>query len=276
MSVCCVYDKDRNMLMSRCEGGLGFAGIHTLYNLIDIYKNGRALAPVHIDWDLKWWNKPDQCKRNMFELYFKQAKEKTLPSFSNDMFISEGRYVMQKVDFSLLIPIRDLHFKLSDEVADRERFFIDKYSINPDKVIVVYYRGTDKGTEIPSIDPSVYLMCIEGLLKHSPDCRVLIQTDQLQVLDYFRHNLPGKVFNIGEMPLSKANVAIHKDGEKLVSNYELGVNYLAVLSLISKCKNIILSESGGSWWIQIFRGNSENIWEFYKDEHGRLEIFKKP
>lgn len=270
----CKFDKDKNTLTAQHESGLGYLCVHTLYDLIEVYKNHITDKPIHINWTSKWWNKPDQQSRNVFKLYFKQTEATALPKFDSNMFISKEHYVMQKIRFELLKPIRDLHFQLSDDVLVREKIFREKYQIDTQKIVVGYYRGTDKRTEVPSVDPSIYLMCIEGILRDEPDCKVLIQTDQSQVLKYFRNKLGDRMFNIEEMPTTDGDVVMHHNIDKSINNYELGINYLAVLSLISKCKHIVIDTGGGAWLIHMFRGNAKNVWEIWCGKTGNFEIYK--
>ena len=72
--------------------------------------------------------------------------------------------------------------------------------------------------------------------------RILVQTDQKQILDFFKHRLKNEVFNIEELPVSDGETVLHKLN---TSNYELGKNYLAALSLISKCRYVVFDVGGG-------------------------------
>ena len=150
------------------------------------------------------------------------------------------------------------YFEPSFLVQSRIQQFFEKYHICPDKTIGVCYRGTDKVSEVPSISPIRYLSEVQTLLKKHNDLRVLVQTDQKQVRDYFLSEIGPAAFYIEEMPVTCSSSAMHITTEKTISNFELGINLLAAVKILAQCEYLVSHTGNVSLWIFLYRGSARN------------------
>lgn len=99
------------------------------------------------------------------------------------------------------------------------------------------------------------------ILEQNPNMKVMVQTDQEQILNYFRKNLGSKCFNIEELPVTSGTKGIHK----LITNDKLsfGMNMLAAVIIMSRCKYLITHTGNVAYWTLLYRGNFNNVTQFY-------------
>jgi hypothetical protein len=62
------------------------------------------------------------------------------------------------------------------------------------------------------------------------------------------------------MPLTKTDQVMHllPQSERHINNYELGLNYLAAISILSQCKYVVFDTNNAGLWICILRGGIKN------------------
>jgi hypothetical protein len=254
------YDQENSTLsLDKHDCGLLSNASVTFKSLLSIHKDASRL--VKILWPYtSAWNKPDRLSRNVYDLYFTTVNSDI--KTGQDIYFNAMIGDCNKFDFSALKPIRDTYFNLSSEVIARQESFIQKYHIDFDRTIAILYRGTDKILEVPRVHPKYYLNPISPI-KDISNYRVLIQTDQQQALDYFNHELPNS-FHIEEMPLTKTDQVMHNlQRDTRMSNYDLGVNYLAAIAILSKCKYVVYDTNNAGLWICILRGDINNMCQIH-------------
>jgi hypothetical protein len=214
----------------------------------------------HIDviWPTqKMWRNVNFGGENLFNDYFKpkhasKAKRmRFVPRFSYHGFYED-------LHFKKLNAYIHNYFGPSSLVESRIEQFIEKYDIRPDKTIGVCYRGTDKIIEVPPISPIRYVLEVQALLKKNSDLTVLVQTDQQQFRDYFLSEIGPRAFYIEEMPVTCSSSALHNITDKAVSNFQLGINLLAVVKILAQCKYVVTHTGNVSLWIFLYRGSTRN------------------
>jgi len=255
------YNQESNILsLDKHDCGLLSNASVTFKSLLSIHQT--TSKTVKIVWPhTSVWNKPDRLNRNVYELYF-AANASDLP-LMQDVYFNAMIGDCNKFDFPSLIPIRNVYFNLADEVRNKQDSLVKAYNIDFANTIVILYRGTDKLLEVPKVHPKYYLKDISSI-KNFSDYRVLIQTDQHQILDYFKWSLKDQAFHIKEMPLTYTDQVMHNlQHDTGMSNYELGVNYLAVISILSKCKYVVYDTNNAGLWICIFRGHLRNTCQIF-------------
>jgi len=217
--------------------------------------------PIQIKWPrTSVWNKDDREDRNVFELYFKANQNKQPPSVNHDVYFYCSIGDCGKFDFQHLSSFRDFYFGFSNEVLQTEQHFLKKYTIEPEKTIAVLYRGTDKILEVPRVHPRFYLNAIKDLPQ---DHKVLLQTDQIQILKYFQQVLGNRLVYIDEMPMTDNDNVMHQ--QTGICNYVLGLNYLAAISIMSKCAHVVFDTNNAGLWICILRGNLRNTCQIFAE-----------
>lgn len=252
------FDPDsKKLILDKHDCGLLSNASVTFDALLRIHK--LTQDPIHIIWPNGVWNKNDGINRNVFELYFKQCASLEVQKVKQDTYFYSMIGDCGKFNFDYLSYYRDIYFEFSDEVLRTRQHLLSKYNINAEKTIAILYRGTDKILEVPRVHPHFYLDTISSLPQ---DYKVLLQTDQFQTLDYFRRELGDRLIVVNEMQTTSNDKVMHQQG---IDNYTLGLNYLAVVSIISKCINVTFDTNNAGLWICILRGNMSNTCQIFAE-----------
>jgi hypothetical protein len=208
--------------------------------------------------------------------FYKNNDEDVYPKFfktTDDEFDIEGYEVFtfsdkeeqfsdyKQLNYNCLNKFVKKYFSLSDEVSQIEEELVKKYNINFDETIAVLYRGNDKCKEtyIPTyeeMDKKMY-----DLKQKYPNHRILLQSDEKEFCNHF--TFFGGSFVIDEVE------KMDRDPTKPIQHvipHEIRVvsaqRFLAVMSIISKCKTVILNSGNVGMWVCLLRGNSEGVHQY--------------
>jgi len=183
----------------------------------------------------------------------------------------ENRKQFDLYDFEYYNPIVKRFFTPSDVVLERKNMLMDKYEIDPDKTISVLYRGTDKGTELALAHPQDYLIVTQRLLQKNPDFKVLLQTDQTQVIQMFVEALGDKVVFFEETPSTTSNSVIWNLMEKNgADSIEWSQWFDAALRCVSDCRYMINHTGNVAFFANLYRGSLDGVYQF--NELGAIDL----
>lgn len=171
----------------------------------------------------------------------------------------------KSLDFDSINPFIHKYFSLSKNALDLVDNLKNKYNIDFEKTISVFYRGNDKQREIKIGSYDEFLKQIILVNSVNPDCRILIQTDEKEFLEYCLENFTNrdKIFYFEELPLinNNPNISVHHIIPK-GKRTQFGLYYLSSTYIISQSK-ILLTHTGNSGlWSVLFRGNSNNVHQY--------------
>ena len=76
--------------------------------------------------------------------------------------------------------------------------------------------------------------------------------------DYFLREIVPAAFYIEEMPVTCSSSSLHTLSEKVISNFELGVNLLAAIKVLAQCEYVVSHTGNVSLWIFLYRGSARN------------------
>lgn len=162
------------------------------------------------------------------------------------------------VDYSSLSPFLTKYFTPSKKICDIRDELLEKYEIDPEKTIAVYYRGTDKYTEtrLDSFE-SYGDKLAELLVGNEEHLKIIVQTDYTPFLNYMKDRFR-QICVIQENSTSDLFCGIHNEKTKSENYYDIQYLYATFL-ILSKCKHLICSSANGSIWMMFFRTNSKNV-----------------
>lgn len=209
----------------------------------------------------------------LFSAYKKNEQDITYDFFTHydnitDITINHPinyHWVQQFIDYSKLdyyniIPVVKKYFSPSVHIINYVNFLKEKYNIDYNNCIAVYYRRTDKilETNIASFDE--FYSKIKEISDLNKDKKIIIQTDCNNFLDYIKtknHN----IIIIEENERTYSNNGIH-----IINSCETNYNQMFYLFstflIISKCNHIICSSGNCSEWIMFYRENSNNVHQY--------------
>lgn len=163
------------------------------------------------------------------------------------------------IDYDSITPYIDKYFYPSKKIINIYNDLIDKYNIDTDNCIGLYYRGTDKYKETPLDSFESYYQKLKELTKNNSKIQILIQTDSTPFLEYMKDKCFNKnIIIIKENSTSSTNKGIHFEKSNS-ENYKDMKNLFATFLIISKCKYIICSSGNCSVWIMFYRNNAKNV-----------------
>ncbi len=250
-------EKRRRLTVTHSEGFFSNCSV-TLWALTKIYPSEGF---VRVNWPSQDnYRDSDQAGENLFDLYFEQNTNADSRKLSHLRPVNHhGIYA--DLPFEHLNPYIQSYFVPSAIVRKKQNELIEKYKIDYENTVGLVYRGTDKWSEVGTIPPKFYIMEVERLVAKHPDLRILVQTDQEQVRDECMEYFGKRGFYFDELPVTSSLIGIHTMSQesRQISNFEFGVNLLAVFNLIANCRYVVSHTGNIGLWIYLYRGKSEGM-----------------
>jgi hypothetical protein len=260
--------------MLKVTHNAGFFSCCTI-KLIEIIKyfNENKKLPDVVDSSEQFRDYKDDLMRDVTYDYFKLNDDIIIDYIDNiNLILNEADNSLydiqfidyQKLNFDSLKPFIKKYFSPSDNLLNMISEFENKYNINYENTCAIRYRGNDKYLE--TVQPSYKEIIEKAKLikeKNNNIC-FLVQTDELDFLLEFFKAYPENTIHIKEIPItSKMKLSMQyiiKQGEK----YKSTITYISSMFILSKCKYIITTSGNGELWIALYKGNANNIYQYYK------------
>jgi hypothetical protein len=151
----------------------------------------------------------------------------------------------------------DSFFHLSPKVVGFSDSFVEKYGIKLEETIGVHFRGTDKQTEIETPSLTEFISQTRKFMQEMANPKILLLTDEPEATQAFETAFPNVVITIDELATPGGSLGAHTLDSK---EPELqGQIFLAILSLVSKCKKVVTHTGNGALWEVLFRGSIEGL-----------------
>jgi hypothetical protein len=152
------------------------------------------------------------------------------------------------------------YFNLNKIIEDRIKGFEKKYNINYDKTISVFYRSTDKWTDMGGfnhIGPGLYFRLAKKLKTENTDYSIIIQAENEGIIRFFSEGIGA--IRIEETLTSNNDYPLFLtlNNNKL----EWAENYVAALFLHSKSKYIITYTGNSAFFLYLSRGTTKNMYQ---------------
>lgn len=152
------------------------------------------------------------------------------------------------------------YYTPSGKVRSRVDYLCKKYEIDVENTIAVYYRGTDKSTELLPTPVESYIQKTQEILKRQPELRIFVQTDQKQIRDILLSAFGSRAFYLDDLPVTESSTGVHK----LITENKLNfaIDFLATTIIMSRCKYVVTGTGNVSCWTVLFRGSVEGVHQF--------------
>ncbi len=167
-----------------------------------------------------------------------------------------------KLDFEGIIPFINKYFSPSDLILKIIEEMENKYEIDYNNIVVLFFRGNDKSTEVPEL-PSYdeYIYYGKIALEQNPNLKFLIQSDETDFITTMAKTFPNNIIFRDEIRhIQDRTSTVDKIDPS--TNFKYSLNYLAITIIMSKCKYIICNAGNCAIWIMLYRGNANNIIQF--------------
>ena len=230
--------------------------------LSDITTSGRTLRKIKSNFGMSLYKK--WLLRNNWKSFFQipiQANSSQLASTESETYPKDihdwwGKdYV--SIPFKAVQEPVGLYFRLSPKVVKLSDGFVEKYGINLEETIGVHYRGTDKQTEIETPSLMEFISQTRQFMQGMAKPKILLLTDEPEVIVGFEAAFPKAVITINELAAPGGSIGAHILDSK--EPEVQGQIFLAILSLVSKCKKVVTHTGNGALWEVLFRGSTEGL-----------------
>jgi len=164
-------------------------------------------------------------------------------------------------------PFVQKYFMPSYSIRQKENLLIEKYGIDLDNCVAVYYRGTDKQNETTLGTYETYYQKMLEIRNAYPNTQILLQTDTRLFIEYMvsRFGSDTAPIIMSETGATYGNDGMHYLHTNVYNYFE--IQYLfAICLIISRCKHVIMSSGNVSTWIMHYRGHADGINQFLNGE----------
>lgn len=238
-------------------------------SLLTLLSHG--IIPERIDYSLGFRHFKKDPEQDIYPDFHEINPNVELESYTGVELPNSNKFEPNLYDFYIYNQITDRFFGPSKNVLNKVDTLKSKYALYPDKMISVLYRGTDKGTELALAPPQDYLIVTQRLLKEHPDFKVLLQTDQTQVIQMFVEALGDKVVFFEETPSTTSNSVIWNLMEKSgVDSIEWSQWFDAALRCVSDCRYMINHTGNVAFFANLYRGSLDGVYQF--NEVGTIDL----
>lgn len=267
----CPKDSAENIGILENHWDSGFYSNHTqtFLSLLILAKHG--IVPDKIDYSngFNYFANKDEQGKDIYPDFCVINKEQDIDLYKEVFIPNENKKTFSQYNFEVYNKIVKRFFSPSNAILERKNILLQKYNLNPAETISVLYRGTDKWTEVRLAHPAKYLNLVIELFQQTTAKKVLLQTDQAQVINYFKSELGRSVivFDENESTYGKKAInAVMRESEK--SQVEWMQWFDASLRCVSDCAYLINHTGNCGLWANLYRGNVNNVLQF--SEYGNL------
>ena len=202
----------------------------------------------------------DTQGKNTWLEYFSPPNKNIDPSILEDNFYGKDTYQhapYRSLDFFVGKNIINSFFVPSAEVLERYAEIKEKYNIDFENTAFIYFRGTDKKTELHGAEAEDYLNQLNPILKSNPGLKVLLQTDDLQFSQTFQSLFKESLEVLNELPLLAGMDGFHNVVSE--NKFNSSIDFFAIVLLMSQCKYIVFNTSNVSFWATLYRGHADGV-----------------
>tara|TARA_B100002019_G_scaffold288909_1_gene303485 strand:- start:425 stop:1270 length:846 start_codon:yes stop_codon:yes gene_type:complete len=253
-----------------CMWNCGFYSNQSQAFLSTLILLSHGIVPDKISYAMGFKRFKSHPDKDIFPDFYKINPQIPVQLLKTVTLPDENRKQFDLYDFEYYNQVVNKFFGPSDLISERKQLLLSKYKIDPSQTIAVLYRGTDKFTEVRLGSPEAYLNVTKQLLNQTGFKKVLVQTDQTQVLDYFKQELGDKVVvHFEETPSTSGqdamNTVMENEGKDTMDWMQW---FDAALRCVSDCAVVVNHTGNCGLWMNLYRGNTVNVFQF--DQFGNL------
>lgn len=252
-----------------CMWNCGFYSNQTQAFLSTLILLSHGIIPDKISYSMGFKRFKSDPERDIFPDFYQIDTSVPVHLLKTVTLPDENRKQFELYDFEYYNQVIRRFFNPSDLVLERKKFLLNKYNINPEETISVLYRGTDKYTEVRLGPPQAFLNATYQILNQTGAKKVLVQTDQTQVLEFFKQELGDIVVNFEETPSTSGkdamNTVMENEGKDTMDWMQW---FDSALRCVSDCAYVVNHTGNCGLWMNLYRGNVTNVFQF--DQFGNL------
>jgi hypothetical protein len=211
----------------------------------------------------KFWNMYKDVDIDIYTKFFERKNNiiNLEPSYFSPSPDEDQFSDFNLINYDYTNVIVNQYFSPSIEIIKIKNELIQKYNIDVKNTMSVCYRGNDKSreTNLPTYDEM--LDKVMEIKNQTPDKKLLIQTDELEFCEYMLSHFPDSIVIHETKKIKRSNTTIAYItplGERVIT----AQNFLSVMYLMSETSSIILNSGSVGMWVCLFRGNSNDVYQY--------------
>jgi len=229
------------------------------------YYNGITRPPTTIDSSQQFaWYKPADCppEKSIIEKFFLEKVNGKISYTYPIMFQQTDQFTdYRKLPLKDILPFVRRFFTPSDAIFTLVDDLQKKYTIKPDNTCVLFYRGNDKATEtiLPPYDD--FIIRAKAIQAKNPKVQFLLQSDETDFLEAMQGALTNTFYFMDETRhIRRSNTSVDLVNQE--ENYQYALQFLAIMIIMSRCREIVFGSGNCSMWLVFFRGGTADIHQY--------------
>ena len=254
------------MNVLKTQSGYGFFSCceRRLHDIIQ-YVNKNKKIPDRVDSteQFEWYK--DHMEQDASHVFFQSEDIVELSSKVSKRYVhypdNFQNVEPEKLPLTNLKPYIEKYFTVSEEIVSIETDIMDQYNVSCENTCVLLYRGNDKACEQGEYDISDYIRKAEEIITKDNNIKLLIQSDQTEFIEKMLETFPDRCVVFTDHIRHMTNRIDSVDwvyGDRVAFTK----NYLAITSIMSKCKHIVCQPGNCSLWVILYRGHIDNVFQF--------------
>ena len=230
------------------------------------YYNGITRPPTTIDSSQQFdLYKPAGCppEKSIIEQFFLEKVNGKISFFHPILFKQSDQFTdYRKLPLADILPFIRRYYTPSASIDQLVEDLEKKHKIKSDNTCVLFYRGNNKATETQLPPYEDYLARARAILAKSPKTRFLIQSDETEFYEAMQAGLPDNSFYFMDETRYIRRSSTSVDMINQEENYEYILQFLAIMIIMSRCKDIVCGSGNCSLWLVFFRGSTEGVQQY--------------
>jgi hypothetical protein len=246
------------MKITHSDGGFGSCGTVALLEILKYFNEHK--------------HAPEVDRSGQYQLYGNKIKlfqEGTWPiDYIEPIEIGDCMSVQwedyRELPFWYLNEFVNRYFLPAFNIRVRKEHFLEKYDINPDNTVSVFYRGNDKQKETETAPYDAFIDKCKEIKAKRPGIRFLVQPDETEFLEAFTAAFPDRIhIEENEHIRKNGNMAVFHT-VSVIKRREHVKNFFASLLIHSECSEIVTHSGNIGLWLALYRGRPDGIHQIFK------------
>ena len=219
-----------------------------------------------------WYKSGDLKDKDIYPEYFlkKDTFIDNFPSTLRGIDPFKHQFMnFDNIKFDLVNKITDFYFTPSINVQNIILTMENKYSINYNETLAIFFRGADKKqeTKLPTYDE--YLNNVNTTILNDANIKsIIIQSDEYNFIEFMKQNIKKINNNINIIvftdeiqTLKGSEIKKYHSVDRInkSKNFHYSKHFLAITNIISKSYKIIINSGNIGFFIVLFRKNNKNV-----------------
>jgi hypothetical protein len=239
-----------------------------LENLVRFFNEQRRFPRAEeLDFreNLGWYKPSGREGQSVFHDFFQQPSGTLVRDGPSIEFSNDDQYkVFKTLPLADLLPIVREYYRPTEEIQAIAASLEREYGVTDyENLCCLFYRGNDKITETSLSSYDEYITIGKRLQEANPNIRFLVQSDETEFIETMTRTFSNTIVFHGNIRHIPRHGGCQVDKMMLPTmNYIFIKKYVAITSIMGKCKYVVTQSGNCGMWIILLRGHAEGVYQF--------------